>query len=305
MNCKNKQLLSFWLLLPLASLLSQTSHAEEQGSTTCQVEKTVSGWKLLNSQCDIGNGLWGRKPKNIPSSFWLQCNYGKALPNKELTAQLSRFYHEESYLVPDNGKLRCLIGPFQNYNQAKTAKNQLNSQKLKNTFIRQTTSVVSINNRTSGYARTDTSSTSAQSPAATQQKKKLVDNRVIMNSIIYSFTFNNLSYHLPKNINSTKEMPPAFTQENNQYWSKVNFLPAENWCKKYGLRLPTAAELKELQTYGQYLLLRHKWPIKSSYWSNTINPYTGEIKTLNLRNGQDDEYRPLAQLYVTCVTEAS
>lgn len=285
------------LILTISLSLPQTGFADNDNKTYCQLESSASGWYVLNDQCDIGNGLWGRKPEPVSSSFWIQCNYGKYLPNRELASKIKSLFPGNHYIVPDNNKYRCLIGPFQDFNQADNAKAQLAAHGLNKAFIRQTASPVAISNK----ANVETSTPNPAAKLPTSQ----VDDRIVLNSIIYSFTFNNLKYHQPRNINSTQEMPPAFIQEHNQYWSKVNYLPAANWCKRYGLRLPTVNELKDLQTNGQYLLLRHQWPVKSSYWSETLNPYTGEIKTLNLRSGHFDEYRPLAQLYTTCVTEAS
>lgn len=299
MICQNKIRPIFWLLLAASPLFSQTSSAEEQSTADCQVEKSASGWHYLNSQCDIGSGLWGRKPKSGDRSFWLQCNYGKALPNKTVTATVNNLFQDNRYLVPDNGKFRCLIGPFKHYDQALTAKGQLARHGLAETFIRQTATRISVSNQMTK------SSTPDQESDANNQKNTLIDNRVVLNSILYSFTFNNIKYHQPRNINSTQEMPPMFINENDQYWSKVNFKTAKNWCQRYGLRLPTISELKDLHTNGQHYLLRHHWPIKSSYWSKTINLYSGEFETLNLRSGKHDEYRPLALLYTTCVTEAS
>ena len=301
MSCKNTFLSPAWLLLSLGFPLSQICFADEGNRASyCQVESSAPNWPTLNSQCDIGRGLWGRTPKQESSSFWLQCYYGKILPNKAITATIKGLYPNNSYLAPDGDNYRCLIGPFQHYHQAQSALDNLARHQLDQTFIRQTSSMVTISTNTGGKAPADTTATKTG-----ERQRLLVENRVVQNAVIYSFTFKNLNYHLPRNINSTADMPPAFTREHDQYWSKVNFLPAESWCTRHGLRLPTISELKDLQTNGQHLLLRHRWPIQSSYWSSTINPYSGEIETLNLRNGRADEYRPLAQLYTTCVSEAN
>lgn len=314
MICQKKIRPPLWLLLALAPLFSSNSYASTPNSTTCRVEKVESGWRYLNPQCDIGNGLWGRKPKHGDSSFWVQCHYGQSLPNQTVTTTINKLFQGNSYLIPDNGKSRCLIGPFLNYEQALTAKGQLARHKLGETFIRQTHTRVTIPGQvnTSHYSRPQVKKSSkpvqerkVKKSEKSSTKNTLVENRVVLNSVIYSFTFNNLKYHLPRNINSTQEMPPMFVREHGKYWSKVNFATAKNWCQRYGLRLPTSAELKELQTRGQHFLLRNNWPIKSSYWSNTISVYSGEIETLNLRSGQRDEYRPLALLYTTCVIAAS
>ena len=308
MICQQIQRPAYWLILAL-SCFSLNSYAIESSTANCKVDKVESGWQYLNAQCDIGKGLWGRAPKNKDSSFWIQCHYGQSLPNSRTTATINKLFKNNSYLVPDNGKSRCLIGPFQSHAQAQGAKLQLARHQLKDTFIRQTNTRITLPGQVKyspAPVKPQTTKTNAKSSSSSSSSKKtLVENRVVLNSVIYSFTFNNLKYHLPRNINSTQDMPPMFVREHNQYWSKVNYAAANKWCQRYGLRLPTAEELKELQTHGQHFLLRNNWPIKSSYWSSTISLYSGEIESINLRNGQRDEYRPLALLYTTCVIAAS
>ncbi|WP_232323293.1 SPOR domain-containing protein [Photobacterium sp. J15] len=337
---KNKQRL--WGLLSVIAMLSSSNAiASEQYTAQCQIERTDSGWQFLNPQCDIGKGLWGRKPDERESSFWLQCNYSKSLPSKNLTKAINRLFPHNSYLVPDGDKYRCLIGPFDDQRLAEEAQNQLTRFNFDKAFIRQTANKITVTGKAGlitplpakilkprqpeVIAKAEPkkqaeppiqktqpkANPTAQTPkpvkqeAETDKRSVLVENRVILNSSIYSFTFNNLKYHLPMTINSTEEMPPMFVREQNIYWSKVNFTTAESWCKRFGLRLPTIAELQYLHTHGQHYLLRHRWPIKANYWSNTLNTYSGEIRTLNIRSGRPDDYRPLALLYATCVVEAS
>ncbi|WP_232428126.1 SPOR domain-containing protein [Photobacterium marinum] len=341
MICRKIKQHFFWLSSTVAMLFSYNTIAAEPSPTHCLIERSDSGWQILNSQCDIGKGLWGREPRDSESSFWLQCNYSQSLPNQNLTKAINRLFSHNSYLVPDNDKYRCVIGPFEDHQLAEKAQRQLERFNIDKTFIRQTAHKITVTGQAGLITPLATTilkpripevvpSTAPQQPAKpvtqkAQAKAKpatkptesanqksdtgkhsiLVENRVILNSAIYSFTFNNLKYHLPMTINSTEEMPPMFVREQNIYWSKVNFTTAESWCKRFGLRLPTIAELQYLHTHGQHYLLRHRWPIKANYWSNTLNTYSGEIRTLNIRSGRPDDYRPLALLYATCVVEAS
>ncbi|UTV28866.1 SPOR domain-containing protein [Photobacterium atrarenae] len=271
-------------------------------ATHCQVEKTERGWQFLNAGCDIGTGLWG-KTGHSGRSFWLQCHYGKYLPNRDITSTLQAQYPKHLYLIPDQGNLRCLIGPFPTWSQAVTAKKNLAARKLTDTFIRQTLAPITV--AQSAALPTPKSRPGAQrSRPVETPRETLIENRVVMNSAIYAFTFERLNYHQPMNISSVEEMPPMMNDEYGHFWSKVNYQTAESWCRRYGLRLPTLEELTALHTYGQHHLLRLQWPIKANYWSSTLSFYSGEVKTLNLRSGRGDEYRPLALLYTTCVGSA-
>ncbi|PSW21549.1 SPOR domain-containing protein [Photobacterium sanctipauli] len=287
--------------------------AEPQTNVTgCTASSLPSGWQRLNSQCDTGTGLWGRDPQPHQSHFWLQCNYSQAIPARKFSNIVTQAFPSASYLIHDGKSYRCLIGPFDSVEQAKDAKVKLAAAKIEKTFIRQTKQPIAISSAgktlqpiLAAVENEQAQTKPSQRANAEPPKETLIENRTVLDSAIYSFTFDNIKYYQPKNIQSSKDMPPAFVKEHNQYWSRVSIQNAGQWCQRFGLRLPTYDELKHLQTYGQRFLLRNHWPVSNSYWSDTINSYTGEIKTLNLRNGHYDEYRPRALLYTTCVTEAS
>ncbi|MGF1681214.1 SPOR domain-containing protein [Photobacterium minamisatsumaniensis] len=293
----------------LSSVPASLAKPQPNDILTCSATPLTSGWQRLNEQCDIGTGLWGRDPQQHQGSFWLQCNYSQAIPAKKFSSSITGTFPASSYLINDGNKYRCLIGPFNNHTQAESAKVKLANIDVKSTFIRQTQRPIVVEASAKQLAPIlQAAAEEEQSPTTKTvpvSKQTLIEERVVLDSAIYSFTFNNIKYYQPKNIQSDKTLPPAFVKENEQYWSRTNIQSAGQWCERFGLRLPTYDELKHLQTYGQRFLLRNHWPITNSYWSDTINPYTGEIKTLNLRNGKYDEYRPLALLYTACVAENS
>lgn len=300
---------SLFACLPLTNLAKANS-IPPSGASLCTVKAsaTNSAWKQLNNACDIGAGLWGKKPKSETGSFWVQCNYSNAIPNKTFSRKVNLLFPENAYLIKDSGKYRCLIGPYPTHTKAIRAKQQLETQQITNTFIRHTTKTVSGLAKAStaelASTSTSTSKTDKTAPPKTSNDptlNTLVENRVVLNSIMYSFTFNGLQYHQPKDIYSTENMPPMFINEYDNYWSRININNAQKWCRNYGLRLPTYEEIELLQSHGRHLLMRYRWPTKISYWTSSINPITNEIKTLNLRSGKYDEYRPPALLYTTCV----
>ena len=292
----------------------------------CATTPHASGWTLLDSACDVGQGLWGRKPKTENGTFWVQCNYSKAMPDQAFLRTVQQVFPASHYLLNDDDHYRCVVGPVNSYSHAKEVRETLLQQGIRNAFIRQqidvktrnttlsaaeqvaATKMATINATRKTAAKTPlftpaSSSTTTVQPASAA--KPLLENRIVLDAAIYSFTFENLNFYQPRTIQSTREMPPAFVKEHQQYWSRVPLNEAQQWCNRYGLRLPSFDELKHLQTYGQRFLLRNHWPIIHSYWSQSVSHYSGEIQTLNVRNGRVDEYRPLALLYTTCVQEAS
>ncbi|MGF1688634.1 SPOR domain-containing protein [Photobacterium japonica] len=280
----------------------------------CATTPHASGWTLLDNTCDVGQGLWGRKPKTEDGAFWVQCNYSKAIPDQAFLRSVQQVFPTSHYLLNDDGHYRCVVGPLNSYPHAQEVREILLQHGIRNAFIRQQRDGKTRNTALSAAeqlaatkmatinATRKTAATTAQPTPAT---KLLIENRTVLDAAIYSFTFENLNFYQPRTIQSTREMPLAFVEEHQQYWSRVPLNEAQQWCNRYGLRLPSFDELKHLQTYGQRFLLRNHWPITHSYWSQSVSHYSGEIQTLNVRNGRVDEYRPLALLYTTCVQEAS
>lgn len=302
--------------LIIGSLFTFTSPilaTETTSPSSCSAKTLSSAWRILDPNCDIGKALWGKEPINASQSqYWVQCNYSKAMPDKAFREKIAKLFINNLFLYNDQGHYRCLIGPIDNYPAAQQITQILSANEIKNSFIRQTTDTVELEaiHTASTHAASAThevsENLSRHRPAQdTTSKERIATDRVILDSAIYAFTFNNLEYYQPLTIDSTQDMPPSFIKENGELWSKVNIQAATNWCTRYQLRLPSYDELKQLQTYGQRFLLRNHWPISNNYWSSTISSYSGEIQTLNLRSGRADDYRPLAQLYTTCVKEAS
>ncbi|UXI02481.1 SPOR domain-containing protein [Photobacterium sp. TY1-4] len=313
MNKQHLRIFIYWILFASLPFSHPVNAASPSATSRCQVEKAEQGWQYLNASCDIGTGLWGKTGQPTNHSFWLQCHYGKSLPNRAMTAALRDLYPNHFFLVPDRGNVRCLVGPFQTWPQAVEAKKNLAARQQTETFIRQTRAPVTLTNvmpfasskQPVAPSQTTLTAPSTKLTKSTAAKKEtLIDNRVVMGAAVYAFTYERLNYHQPMNISSEQALPPMMNKENGHFWSKVNYQTAENWCRRFGLRLPTVEELTALHTYGQHHLLRLQWPIQANYWSSTLSFYSGEIKTLNLRSGRGDEYRPLALLYTTCVGAA-
>lgn len=291
----------------LASSFPPFSTADSDLSS-CSASEHSSGWLMLNAQCDIGKGLWGKEPTTPSGHFWVQCNYSQAIPAKAFSDKVTHRFPQQSFLVYDDERYRCLIGPLSTYAQATFAQQALEELGITQTFIRQANAAIDsdqANKLPRSQSDPVTQLTATQTAQDSQHPQTLIESRTVLNAAIYSFTFENLNYYQPRNVQSSQEMPPAFVKEQEQYWSRVNIADAGQWCARYGLRLPSFDEIRQLQTYGQRFLLRNHWPIEMNYWSDTVSSYSGEIKTLNLRSGRTDEYRPLALLYTTCVNEAS
>ncbi|UJF17720.1 SPOR domain-containing protein [Vibrio sp. SS-MA-C1-2] len=94
-------------------------------------------WKIINSKCDIGEGLWSREPKNREHLFWLQCGFSATPPASQKQQKLATHFMNNVYLHQGEKGYRCLIGPFKNIDQAIDAKDRLIKQLHLKSFIRE------------------------------------------------------------------------------------------------------------------------------------------------------------------------
>lgn len=142
----NIKIVAIYCLLLSFFPVARAMLANESGITFCHIlsPSQTGGWQQLNDQCDIGSGLWGKKPKPTKGSFWVQCNYSRSLPNKTFSEKVNTLFPGKTYLVKEGNKFRCLVGPYPAYSHALKAKKRFADQQITNTFIRQTTNTIKI-----------------------------------------------------------------------------------------------------------------------------------------------------------------
>ncbi|RXJ72998.1 hypothetical protein CS022_11885 [Veronia nyctiphanis] len=95
-------------------------------SPSCQASEGESGWLMLSSDCDVGEGLWGRTPSKDAEQFWVQCSMTDRVPPPWF-AQLLRISLDNSplFLRKESELYRCLVGPFDDFRLAMDSRDRL------------------------------------------------------------------------------------------------------------------------------------------------------------------------------------
>lgn len=98
-----------------------------------------NGWQVIQPQCPIGDGLWDKAPAHQNSQFWIQCGVTGALPKPWFANELKKNVAADKIVLRrEEGRYRCLLGPFSHHASVQNLKNSLkNNKHLKNAFIRE------------------------------------------------------------------------------------------------------------------------------------------------------------------------
>ncbi|MGR5285894.1 SPOR domain-containing protein [Vibrio maritimus] len=105
------------LLSGLHMLVVLPVHAAMVCDSGSRSESTLP---ILESECPIGKGVWGQKaPSHEEQSFWIQCGFVKPGSLRTAPSQLQDTVNQPIWLKPDVGGDRCLVGPYQSFENAK------------------------------------------------------------------------------------------------------------------------------------------------------------------------------------------
>lgn len=133
--------------LTLKSSFAVAMTLEQCLSSAEQVVDQKKGWQVMDSQCPIGNGLWDRAPKNENSQFWIQCGVTGSLPKAWFSNVLEKIVPKNKIVLRrEEGRYRCLLGPFNSHAEVVRLKSDMRSNKhLQSTFIREITGNGAVN----------------------------------------------------------------------------------------------------------------------------------------------------------------
>ncbi|GMQ49598.1 hypothetical protein [Vibrio sp. 10N] len=118
-----------------------------QAAMVCDsARKSESTLPILESECPIGEGVWGTKSPNIKGqSFWIQCGFVKSGSLRSAPTQLQNVVSEAIWLKPDIGGDRCLVGPYQSFEVAKQELVEMRSlPSYSDAFIRSTSQALTM-----------------------------------------------------------------------------------------------------------------------------------------------------------------
>ncbi|WP_028025746.1 SPOR domain-containing protein [Enterovibrio calviensis] len=116
---------SYYHFLGVLFTLLLSSNAVQSAETDCS-SSIQNDWNVVKQSCPIGKGLWGRTPENTSGAFWVQCGLINKLPEPSFVKMLPDSIDKEAIVFRQEGnQYRCLVGPFDKYANALTARDAL------------------------------------------------------------------------------------------------------------------------------------------------------------------------------------
>lgn len=271
-----------------------SAQAQEQDFLCDATQASTNELPVLEKSCPIGKGLWGnQKPKYNQSTFWVQCG----LLNKPLSlAEAKALYNVVSADVwnkPEDKGTRCLIGPYQDYKQARA--DMLNVRKVKSyeeAFIREVAS----------------KSASMAKPAPRQQNKpKSAEPKQAVTAAIPVAAANSAAdKEMPSEVSIrltaevagvTYKVPylmfsdEQFYMEHSLPWNRLNYTKATELCEEMDMMLPTEAQWQQL--LDAKLMSANKWPMHLPYW--------GKDRKALFTTGKVSQLKGTSLLNIVCV----
>ncbi|WP_428771953.1 SPOR domain-containing protein [Vibrio sp.] len=308
-----------WMIrLALTSLVWPLSTAVAQPSQFLCDATQASGTELpvLDKSCLIGNGLWGRKPKNRQSLFWIQCGL---LPKPMTLAQAKVIYPHISadvWVKPEPKGYRCLIGPYHSFTQASQELTEVAKLKgYQQAFIREVVgkgqSKPVAKQVTPDKPKAATAKSRPQSavfrPASPAAHTEITRGEGVIGAglssspatsvdstdiqVRLSTVIDQVEYKLPYMLFSDSQ----FYMEYDQPWNRLNYDQALATCQQLNMRLVSQAEWQKL--LQSKVMLTDKWPIHLPYW--------GEDKQGLFSNGKVNQLNGRSLLNVLCARTRS
>lgn len=252
---------------------------------------------VLAASCPIGHGLWGSKqPQKLDSQYWIQCGMLKNKPSSYVFEQINKKVSAKAWVKKEPAGYRCLIGPYQRYQNAKTDQITLRSDSsFRGAIIRE----VLMNDKNIAIVA-DTGAVKKITAVKVAPKVPKVEKKVFTADlniqqiltaedveIRRSAKVENKNYAIPFLLDNND----SFYMENEIAWSRATFDASSLACDHLSMRLVTADEWQTLRKSG--VMEQEKWPQHLPYW--------GEKKQAMFSNGTTRKLNDSSLLNVVCV----
>ncbi|WP_157935161.1 SPOR domain-containing protein [Vibrio sp. 10N.286.49.B3] len=257
---------------------------------------------VLAETCPIGDGVWGKNPRATepPSLFWIQCGLLKQPLSKAKAQPLRQAISTNVWLKSDPLGYRCLIGPYDDFAQAKQELQQVKKQRAyRESFLRQvqpsTPLTANANPLPSNPISTEplTSPLSLQSKAeqskAQQSQATTQHHLVVQEDIIVRFEaqVDGHTYRIPYLLDGRYQ----FYMEEDKAWTRLNYQHVTMLCEQMGFQLVDVHQWHALLDSG--VMKKEQWPMQLPYW--------GEDKIGLFTDGKVTQLKGTSLLNVVCV----
>lgn len=272
-----------------AILFSPASYSQQWlcGASPSSAESLA----LLDSDCPIGKGLWGKQqPTEKDSAFWIQCGVlAKPLSVKEAN-KITQKASADVWAKMEGRNARCLIGPYNNFAQASNDLQAVRTLKpYKQSFIRE------VSNRADS-ARIAPSKLQTTAMMPVPQAKAAVNPDV--SAVIPTPVDTQISIRRQALINGTEYKVPyslfsdvQFYMEYAMPWNRLDYEGAATLCQQLGMQLPNDEQWQKL--LDENLMKKEQWPMHLPYW--------GADRTGLFTSGKTNQIKGSSLLNVMCV----
>ncbi|WP_375752095.1 SPOR domain-containing protein [Vibrio sp. HN007] len=298
----SKSLAAVALFLTSQLFMSGTALAEDE--YVCEAKQnSTDELPTLSKACPVGKGLWGRKPSPNDDLFWIQCGiFPEALTLDDAKPIYQRI-STDVWLKPEGNGFRCLIGPYDNFNQASTeAASVRKLPAYKEAFIR------TVNTK----AKPEPKKAPKPAPKAKpkpvpvkvtskpEPKKADVITQTKQPAKKTSAAVGNESIVVRREgkVGSKKFVIPFLMEGNEQFymehgiaWNRLSYTRASQVCSKIGMNL--VDEVSWQQLIDSKVMRKKGWPIHLPYW--------GEGKRGLFTSGKVTQLTGTSLLNVVCV----
>ncbi|KII78692.1 SPOR domain-containing protein [Vibrio renipiscarius] len=269
---------------------------------------------LLDSDCPIGKGLWGKQqPTEKDSAFWIQCGVlAKPLSVKEAN-KINQKTSADVWAKMEGRNARCLIGPYNNFAQASNDLQAVRTLKpYKQSFIREVSNradsariaLQSQPGKTVGKSAVDSMADGDIAPSKPQtttmmpvpQAKAAVSPEV--SAVIPTPVDTQISIRRQALISGTEYKVPyslfsdvQFYMEYAMPWNRLDYEGAATLCQQLGMQLPNDEQWQKL--LDENLMKKEQWPMHLPYW--------GADRTGLFTSGKTNQIKGSSLLNVMCV----
>lgn len=224
-----KILATVWLSISGAWLMSLPVWAQSPLCDARQVSTEVL--PVLDSDCPIGEGLWGRRqPMATDSYFWIQCGLLDNPLSVEQAAVIYRQISSHVWMKPEGRATRCLIGPYDNHQQAHRELSQVSQlAAYGDAFVREI----------------------PRSAAKWSAQPIEIRRQVSLNGVHYQLPY--------------RDNPQwSFYMEDNQPWNRLSYDQAQAFCQQQAMSLVNEQQWQPL--LASQILSQQQWPLAIPYW---------------------------------------
>ncbi|PWI32947.1 SPOR domain-containing protein [Vibrio albus] len=240
---------------------------------------------VLTESCPIGQGLWGREPKQDKGFFWIQCGI---FPQPLSLEQAKLIYGKIStnvWIKQDGKGFRCLIGPYSHFDKANSElKGVRGLPAYKESFVRWVTE--------DGQTRkSDTKPEAKQpipakpaKPVRTMKEKPAKPVRKLSPAVAPEApaqpaslpeektpAFDGITLRRQTRVAEQQFVVPFLMQGNEQFymeygiaWNRLDYTKAESVCSSMGMSMVDEQQWKSLLSSN--VMTREKWPLHLPYW---------------------------------------